>query len=182
MTGTPFSIIGVLSFLTFLCFAILSRIGRNSSPYRALARLHLFFVLIYFLACTIWYKTHPENTFSWTDGLLGLYLYFALQYAFFTHIFATIIRGFSIGICVALYQQGGRASLSVIQSSYGDGKGIDYVKNERIAVLIESGALAEGNGKLTLTPFGRFTAILNRYILKVWNLDYLGVSGARSEL
>jgi hypothetical protein len=179
--NSPFSAIGVLTFSAFILVAILIRIGRNESPYRALARLHFVFTSVYVATTWLWYKTHPDASFSWSDWILGLYLYFALQYAFFTHIFATIIRGFSIGICVTLFQRGGRASLAEIQSSYGDGKGLDYVKNERIAVLIESDALVEKNGKLETTVFGRFTALLNRIILKVWNLNYLGIEKEESK-
>lgn len=162
MTTYPFSILGALTFIAFALFAALRRIGREPAPYRSLARWHLLFAGVYVAACFGWRQTHSVESAFWTDLFLGLYIYFALQYAFFAHIFGTITQGFSIGIYVALFR-------------LGDGRRIDYVKNERSAVLIKSGALVETTGKLTITPFDRFTANLNRVILKVWTLRYLGV-------
>lgn len=182
MMISPFPTIGVLAFFIFVLVAILGRIGRRPSPYRALARLHLLLTGIYVVGCFAWTASRPaEEAFPWADAFLGLYLYFALQYAFFIHVFATIIRGFSIEILVALRLRDGRASLRTIETSFHAGKGIDYLKDERIAVLIESGAIVERGGRLSLTPFGRFTAGLNRIVLRIWNLGYLGTeeTGAR---
>ena len=181
MTTYPFSTIGFLTFVAFVVFATLRRIGADASPYRTLARWHFGFAVVYFAACFAWARLNPDRPFDWGDAILGFYLYFAFQYAFFTHIFATILRGFSIGICVALYQLGGRASFDAVQRGFENGKGMDYIKTERIEVMIESKALIERDGKLAITPFGRFTAILNRVILKVWNLDYLGTNEAKSK-
>ncbi len=178
----PLSLIGAASFIAFVLFSIAYRVGRTPAPYRTLARIHLLFSGFYIVCAVLWVRLHPDSPFSWEDAILGFNIYFALQYSFFTHIFATIFRGFSIGILVALLQNQGRATHSKIHADYEYGKGLDYVKSERIEVLIQSDALREEDGRLTLTSFGRFTAVLNQWILKVWNLNYLGkgeVSGGK---
>lgn len=175
MNDFVFPIIGFFSFLAFVIFAIAIRVGRGPSPYRTMGRVHFLFGAIYFIGAFIWQKYHPEVHFTWIDWLAGFYVYFAFYYAFFAHVFATFMRGFSIEICVALYRQGGRGTHSLIAESYNGGKGIDFVKNERIDVLVESNALKQTSDRLSLMPFGEFAAKLNQVLLKIWNLRYLGL-------
>src|SRR5665647_1415343 len=108
----PYFLLGILSFLVFLAAIILIRVGRDPSPYRAVARTHLKFSLFYVAAASVWFFTHPGAEIPWGKIFIGFFTYFALQYAFFAHVFATIIRGFSTNICIAIYQKGGRIPIA----------------------------------------------------------------------
>lgn len=114
-----------------------------------------------------------EDNFDGTDWAIGAYVYFALYYAFFLHLFAAWIRGFSANLCITLLRSGGRASIETLFREYGNGKGVGYVKRERIRILCESGTVIEDAGQLRLTPKGNRIAGLNSYVLRIWNMEYL---------
>ena len=163
---------GIGSFLLFLCFAIAVRIGGYPNPWRDINRMHLRILGLYLVMSALYaYQTHTFDGLSW---FIGFYAYIALHYAAFLHFFAVIGRSFSLNICVTAYENGSRVPLSVITQSFAGGKGVDYVKNERLEVMQGSGTIFLKDGSFHLAPFGQRVAILNRWVLKIWGLNYLG--------
>lgn len=153
-------IFGTFLFLTFLILIAILRIGKWKAPYRALFIIHFI------------YGVSSLGVFS-LIGFPGLesmaltyVVYFAWNYAFFANFFASLSRGFSLNLCISIFKHGGKANVNDLLSSYGGGKGLAYVKDNRIQVLKESGAVKETEGKLVLTPFGIFAVRLNRFVQK----------------
>ena len=164
---------GIGSFILFFFFAIAVRIGGYPNPWRDINRIHLRILSLYLVMSAV-YAHLNKSPFDGLAWVIGLYTYMALHYAAFLHFFAVIGRSFSLNICVTAYEHGSKVPLSVITQSFANGKGVDYVKNERLEVMRGSGTIYLKDGTFHLAPFGRKVAKLNRLVLKVWGLDYLG--------
>ena len=170
--------IGSGSFLFFILVAIFLRIGAYPNPWKDANRMHLRMMGLYFVASAVYGFFHqaPWDGLSW---LLGLYAYIALHYAAFLHFFAVIFRSFSLNICVTAYEHGAEVPLKVITDNFAGGKGVDYIKNERLETMRGSGAVFQKDGFFHLAPFGSRVTWLNRLVLKLWGLNYLGKTDHR---
>lgn len=159
-------------FLLFIFFSVVTRVGQSRSPLRALCRDHAIFSFLYAGAVLLYEGFQP------IPGLVGLACYFLFQYPFMIIFFTQISRGFSLNICVSAHKRGGILRLQDVFSQYADGKGVEFVKADRLAVMVESGVVIQEKAGLRLTPYGARVAKLNRLLLNLWNLDYLGKRGS----
>ena len=171
--------IGTASFLVFVFFSLLVRIGSYPNPWRDINRIHSRLVVLYLVGSGLYAFLNPSS-FDRLGWFIGLYAYIGLHYAGFLHFFAVIGRSFSLNICVTAYEHGSKVPLSVITQSFAGGKGVDFIKNERIEVMLGSGTVFKKDGGYHLTPFGRRVALLNRFILRAWGLNYLGKKSGQS--
>ena len=167
--------LALAAFAIFLAHAIVTRVGRQRSPLRRLALWHLLFSLPYLAASFL------VGEISRADRLIGFFIYAALQYPFLFLVVGQAIRGFSLNICVSALKQGGSLSAADVFRSYGDNKGVEYVKDDRIRVMLECRAVTERNGKLELTRFGRLAVFGNRLFLQLFGLAYLGKAAGGAE-
>ena len=160
--------LAVAVFVLFMLFTVLARTGSKPSSLRKMSIHHLIFGLLY-LGLTFLF---PRIYLG--DRIVGAICYFLFEYPFFFVVIGQVARGFSLNICVLALRNGGSVSLDEVFQSYGDGRGIDYVKNDRLKVMMESGMAFERDGKLILSAKGKLVAKLNRALLGVFGLTYLG--------
>lgn len=169
MNLTPL-IVALGAFSIFFATAILFRIGSRTDSLRKLSLLHLLFMPGFFAGA--WF--FPGISLG--DWLAGLYCYFCFQYPFLFVFYGQVARGFSLNICISAWRNGGCLSDAQIYSSYGDGRGVEYVMHDRLKVMLESGVAREYQDRLTLTFRGRYIVRLNKLLLRTYRLDYLGRS------
>jgi hypothetical protein len=167
--GVPPVALALGIFLLFVAHAVLTRIGRHPSPLRHLSLNHLAFGTAYAVAVLFVPASIEEK-------LIGAYVYFVLMYPFFFLLFGQINRGFSLNLCVLALRNGGSITEEEIFRSYGNGRGIAFVKADRLRVMKESGTLLEENGRWRVTTRGRWAVLFNRTLLRALGLDYLGRS------
>lgn len=150
---------------------------------RRLCSLHLGFALVYIFfiifVCNFSIALFPSPNIR--DALVGLYCYFAFQYPFLYIFFGQAARGFSLNICVSALKNGGKSSEEKIFKSYGDGRGIEHVKNDRLDFMMQTGVANETNGAIHLNPSGRFVVHFNRVFLRFFNLNYIGITGEQGK-
>ena len=160
-------VLAFLFFSVFVLHALITRVGKKEAPLRLLGRNHLYFGMLYAVVSLF-------LSVTWAERLIGFYCYFSFQYPFFFVLFGQISRGFSLNICVSALLAEGRVSEEKIYRSYGDGKGIEYVKSDRLKVMLESKVVQDGLDGYRLTTKGTLIVFFNRILLRAFAMDYLG--------
>lgn len=104
----------------------------------------------------------------------GLTVLFLFHYAFFMHFVGTVFRGFSVGVLARLYEEGGSVLTTQVHQYYLHSHDKDAdLRSDRIQVMLQSQVIRREGEDLVLTPKGWFAVRLNRFLHRVWNLDYL---------
>lgn len=158
-------------YFVFLGFLVLLRVGKKSAPLQYISYAHLVIAPFYYLIELILYRT------NFNEALVGLYAFFAFHYPFGFIVLGQVSRGFSLNLCVAAHNAGGKISLADLKRFFGGGRGVDALMEDRKKVMLAAGmAKANANGGLTLTPAGKFVVRANCVFLRLFGLNYLGKS------
>ena len=160
-------------FSAFIFFSVITRVGRDPRPFRRLWFNHRIFGVLYVVLAFGISNIQSESA-PWPAWVIGGLWYILFQHPFFDTVFSQIDRGISMNICLTAFRKGGTISIEDIFKEYSNGKGVNFVKRERIRVMFESGVIKEKDGFLFLANFGKFAVILNRFLLSLWGLDYIG--------
>jgi len=158
------------NFLIFLVYLILIRIGHHPNPLQSMNRFHRRFLIIY-LAFSIAYAS-DQNHFDFASWFVGFFVYFALQYGVFMHVFGVAMRSFSLNICISIFKK----------ESFANAKGTDFIKRDRLIVMEGAKTIYQDQNLFFLTPRGRFVVGLNRLILNLWGLALLGKAEKKGQL
>ncbi len=169
MDLTPFYV-AVGTYGVYLVFLLSTGGLKGVNPNLSACKAHLGFALGY-VAAGGWLGFVPA------DGLVGLFAYFALHYAFFMPVLGLATRSVSVNILTTLYERKGLASLGDCYAGYAGGKGYGSIKRDRLAHMLRNGMLVEQDGKLRIAPFGRFMLLKTKWVLRAWGLRPLGGSG-----
>ena len=168
-----FFVIAVALYVVFLTYLFLRVIGRVQAPFLESCRIHGFFAVLCFAFEAAYVHFRIIEPRPWGDMAVGIFFFFCLHYIAFMVVFGQISRGFSLNICVFLFRSGA-IPLKTLVLEYGNGQGVNQLKLDRLKMMKKSAVVYENHGFFKLTPFGIFTTKLNRSLLDLWGINYLG--------
>lgn len=106
---------------------------------------------------------------SFLDWIVGYFIYFGLHHTLFLYLHAIPRRSVSMNLCVVMNDRD-KTSKSFLENTYGQGKGIQFVAEDRLKGIEQLGFVKRQDQNIELTPLGFFIAKLHLIILKLWNL------------
>ena len=169
--------IALASYVVFLLWAIICRVGRGRQPLGRFNRLHFRIAVIYILASAgyLGYNGRAITLLDGCDWLIGLFVYFGLQYAIVGNFFGVAQASVSTSVISILHVHGGHATRSECMADYAGGEGFGYIKRTRLARIQNMlGWVEVHDGRYRLTRGGRRMTELTTWMLRLWGLSQIG--------
>lgn len=161
-------IIAFANFAIFLVYALASKMTASPTAFRDLIFSHIKFSLIYiFLA--LFFELNRKTEISPFDWATGYFIYFGLHHTIFLYLHAIPRRSVSMNLCVSIGNQNGAGKES-LENTYGQGKGIQFVAEDRLKTIENIGFVTRHGELIKLTLFGFGVAKIHKLILQIWNL------------
>ena len=172
-----FLFLALASYALFLALAVICRVGKGRQPLGRFNRLHFRSTGIYILASIghVVCKRHAVTLLDGSDWLIGLFVYFGLQYAIVANFFAIAQASVSTSVISILHVRGGKATRGECMADYAGGEGFGYVKKTRLARIQNMlGWVEVRDGRYRLTHSGRVMTQLTTWMLHLWGLRQIG--------
>jgi hypothetical protein len=162
----------LVCFLIFLVCSIAFGVTSGPTSSRDLIKAHLVLFGLY-LVFAVAYKflVVPESSFAdWLlDWSIGSFVYLSLHYSLFMYVHMVPRKSVSLNFCVTIKQMKGLTQ-EQLQSSYGQGKGMQYVVEDRIRSMEHMGMVKREGEHLVLTRMGLFFAQIHLLVLRIWSM------------
>lgn len=166
--------ISIFSYVIFLIFAIVSKIGKNAYPMGRFNQLHLKFTTFYFLNAFLFvYFFGKLNVSDILRTFVGLFSYFLIHYAFVLNFFALAQRSISSSILKILYENG-ELSLEELDQKYALGAGFKHIQVSRLDDMEKLNWIKRDSGNVILLNSGKSTQKFVIMVLKMIGLKQIG--------
>ena len=161
-------------YLSFLGYILIFRKLSGPTPNGSFCKLHFLSLPFYLLARFLLGKFLFEISFVVLDASIGLLVYFMLHYALAMNFIALASRSVSSTLLVQLAQNSDVVSSQKLFESYGDGKGFDFIKANRIENMEKYGLIKSvGEHNYEATLFGSRFYKLTKFVLGIWGLKQI---------
>ena len=163
------AVVALVSFSIFVGYGLFFRLTSGETASRELMKAHLQLSLLYVaLAMTLHFSYHPNVGFG--DWAVGAFMYFGLHYAFFLYLHAVPRKSVSVNLCVTISQEPMGTTREALSAGYGQGKGMDFIIQDRVSSMEHMGFIESKAGLVRLTPFGLFVAKVHLLVLRIWGM------------
>ncbi|TGL99224.1 hypothetical protein EHQ79_15540 [Leptospira jelokensis] len=169
-----FFYISIFSYVVFLIFTIVKKIGNVKSPMGRFNQIHLKFSSFYLLNSFLFLFFFGE--FKLTEILqicIGLFCYFLIHYAFVLNFFALAQRSISSSILKLLYENGD-LNLEQLDQKYALGEGFKHIQVSRLEDMEKLKWIKRDAGNIILLNSGQSTQKFVAFILKIIGLKQIG--------
>ena len=157
-------------FFFFVLIVVLRGLS-GATPNGTFSKQHFYSVIGYLAFRVGLERLYFENPrLPVIDVLLGLLVYFMVHYAVMVNFIGLASRSVSSTVLVDLAKQKGPSTWDKIYSSYGGGKGFEFIKANRLENMVKYGLVTKSEDHYMGTRFGIVFFKAAQKILGLWNL------------